>query len=236
MGFLPMTPESLGHYRIVEKLSEGGWGTVYLAHDERLDRDVALKALSVGTLANEDDRKRFRKEALTLAKLNHSNIGQIYDFDTQAGVDFLVMEYVSGGTLSRQIAGPALSEKEVAGLGIQIARALEEAHEYGIIHRDLKPANIAVTAKGQVKVLDFGLAKLFDPSRSGLKAETLTQSVDDPHPTIFHPYRELALFAMFRVARKFDFREISISISSLCIGQLPNRFFRFFIVQVGSIR
>ena len=86
-----MTPENLGHYRIVEKLSEGGWGTVYLAHDERLDRDVALKVLSVGTLANEDDRKRFRKEALTLAKLNHTNIGQIYDFDTQAGVDFLVM-------------------------------------------------------------------------------------------------------------------------------------------------
>jgi len=117
-----MTPESLGRYRIVEKLSEGGWGTVYLAHDERLDRDVALKVLSVGTLANEDNRKRFRKEALTLAKLNHTNIGQIYDFDTQAGVDFLVMEYLSGGTLSRQIAGPALNEKEAI---LQVHRGAE---------------------------------------------------------------------------------------------------------------
>ncbi len=174
-----MTPERLGHYRIFEKLSEGGWGTVYLARDERLDRDVALKVLSVGTLADEDDRKRFRKEALTVAKLNHPNIGQIYDFDAQAGVDFLVMEYVSGGTLSLHMAGPALGEKQIAGLGMQIAQALEEAHEHGIMHRDLKPANIAITPNGQVKVLDFGLAKLFDPSRGALKAETLTQSVED---------------------------------------------------------
>ena len=169
-----MIPESLGHYRIIETLSEGGWGTVYLAHDERLDRDVALKVLSAGTLADEDDRKQFRREALTVAKLNHPSIGQIHDFDTQAGVDFLVMEYVSGGTLARHIAGCALSEREVAGLGMQIAQALEEAHEHGIIHRDLKAANIAITLKGQVKVLDFGLAKLFDPSRGALKAETLT--------------------------------------------------------------
>ena len=183
-----MTPEILGHYRIVEKLSEGGWGKVYLARDERLDRDVALKVLSVGTLADEVDRKRFRKEALTAAKLSHSNIGQIYDFDTQAGVDFLVMEYVSGGTLARRIAGCALTEKEVAGLGMQVAQALEEAHEHGIIHRDLKPANIAITSNGQVKVLDFGLAKLFDPSRGALKAETLTQSLDDPHVVGTLPY------------------------------------------------
>jgi eukaryotic-like serine/threonine-protein kinase len=223
MGFLPMTPENLGHYRIVEKLSEGGWATVYLAHDERLDRDVALKVLSVGTLANEDDRKRFRKEALTLAKLNHTNIGQIYDFDTQAGVDFLVMEYVSGGTLSRQIAGPALSEKEVAGLGIQIAQALEEAHEYGIIHRDLKPANIAVTPKGQVKVLDFGLAKLFDPSRGGLKAETLTQSVDDPHLVGTLPYMAPEQVSGERMDARTDIYALGVVLYELATHQRPFR-------------
>jgi serine/threonine protein kinase/tetratricopeptide (TPR) repeat protein len=223
MGFLPVTPENLGHYRIVEKLSEGGWGTVYLAHDERLDRDVALKVLSVATLANEDDRKRFRKEALTLAKLNHTNIGQIYDFDTQAGVDFLVMEYVSGGTLSRQIAGPALSEKEVAGLGIQIAQALEEAHEYGIIHRDLKPANIAVTLKGQVKVLDFGLAKLFDPSRGGLKAETLTQSVDDPHLVGTLPYMAPEQVSGERMDARTDIYALGVVLYEMATHQRPFR-------------
>jgi non-specific serine/threonine protein kinase len=223
MGFLPMTPENLGHYRIVEKLSEGGWGTVYLAHDERLDRDVALKVLSVGTLANEDDRKRFRKEALTLAKLNHTNIGQIHDFDTQAGVDFLVMEYVSGGTLLRQIAGPALSEKEVAGLGIQIAQALEEAHEYGIIHRDLKPANIAVTPKGQVKVLDFGLAKLFDPSRGGLKAETLTQSVDDPHLVGTLPYMAPEQVSGERMDARTDIYALGVVLYEMATHQRPFR-------------
>jgi len=218
-----MTPESLGHYRIVEKLSEGGWGTVYLAHDERLDRDVALKVLSVGTLANEDNRKRFRKEALTLAKLNHTNIGQIYDFDTQAGVDFLVMEYVSGGTLSRQIGGPAPSEKEVAGLGIQIAQALEEAHEYGIIHRDLKPANIAVTPKGQVKVLDFGLAKLFDPSRGGLKAETLTQSTDDPHLVGTLPYMAPEQVSGERMDARTDIYALGVVLYEMATRQRPFR-------------
>ncbi len=218
-----MTPESLGHYRIVEKLSQGGCGTVYLAHDERLDRDVALKVLSVEILANEDDRKRFRKEALTLAKLNHTNIGQIYDFDTQAGVDFLVMEYVSGGTLSRQIAGPALSEKEVAGLGIQIAQALEEAHEYGTIHRDLKPANIAVTPKGQVKVLDFGLAKLFDPSRGGLKAETLTQSVNDPHLVGTLPYMAPEQVSGERMDARTDIYALGVVLYEMATHQRPFR-------------
>src|SRR5260370_3602076 len=125
-----MAPESLGHYRILEKLSEGGWGTVYLAHDERLDRDVALKVLSAGTLADEDDRKQFRREALTVAKLNHPNIGHVHDFDTHAGVDFLVMEYVSRGTIARHIAGGALSGKEVAGFRVRIAPALEGAHRH----------------------------------------------------------------------------------------------------------
>ena len=138
-------------------------GEVYRAHDERLDRDVALKVLPADTLADEAARKRFRKEALALSKLNHPNIATVYDFDTQDGVDFLVMEYVPGATLTKRITGGALPEKEVAQLGIQIAAALEEAQEQGVVHRDLKPGNVMVTPKGQVKVLDFGLAKLVRP-------------------------------------------------------------------------
>src|SRR5216684_4869561 len=158
-----MIVETLTHYRIVEKIGEGGMGVVYRARDERLDRDVAIKVLPTGTLADDAARKRFRKEALALAKLSHPNIGVIYDFDTQEGVDFLVMEYIAGATLAERLTAGALPEKEVLAVGAQIVAALEEAHEHGVVHRDLKPGNILVTPKGQAKVLDFGLAKLLRP-------------------------------------------------------------------------
>ena len=158
-----MIAETLTHYRIVEKIGEGGMGVVYRARDERLDRDVAIKVLPTGTLADDTARKRFRKEALALAKLSHPNIGVIHDFDTQEGVDFLVMEYIAGTTLAERLTAGALPEKEVLAVGAQIVAALEEAHEHGVVHRDLKPGNILVTPKGQAKVLDFGLAKLLRP-------------------------------------------------------------------------
>ena len=180
--------QTISHYRIIEKIGAGGMGEVYRARDEHLDREVAIKVLPQRTLIDEHARKLLHKEARTLSKVNHSHIATIHDFDTQQGLDFLVMEYVSGETLSQHLSASVLSEKEVAALGLQIAQALEEAHEHGIIHRDLKPANIAITSKGQVKVLDFGLAKLFDPTRGGLKAETLTQSVDDSHLIGTLPY------------------------------------------------
>ncbi len=162
-----MIGQTLGHYRIVAKMGARGMGEVYSARDERLERDVALKILPVGVLADEAARKRFRKEALAVSKLNHPNIATIYDFDTDSGVDFLAMEYVAGETLAEKIANGALPEKEVVALGGQIAEALEEAHEHGIIHRDLKPDNIMVTPKGRAKVLDFGLAKLLRPAGGG---------------------------------------------------------------------
>lgn len=180
--------QTISHYRIIEKIGAGGMGEVYRARDVHLDREVAIKVLPKRTLIDEQARELLHKEAVTLSKLNHPHIATIYDFDTQQGLDFLVMEYVSGETLSRHLSASVLSEKEVAALGLQIAQALEEAHEHGIIHRDLKPANIAITSKGQAKVLDFGLAKLFDPTRGGLKAETLTQSVDDSHLIGTLPY------------------------------------------------
>lgn len=158
-----MIGQTLGHYHILEKIGQGGMGVVYRAHDERLDRDVAIKVLPADSLTTEAARKRFRKEALALAKLNHPNIATIYEFDTQNGLDFLVMEFVAGTTLADRIRQGALPEKEVAHLSIQIAEALREAHETGIIHRDLKPRNILITPKGQAKLLDFGLAKLLRP-------------------------------------------------------------------------
>jgi serine/threonine protein kinase len=164
----------LGHYRILEKVGAGGMGVVYRAHDERLDRDVALKVLPAGTLGNEHARRRFREEARTLARLNHSNIATIHDFDCQDGLDFLVMEYVAGMTLATKLSRGPLAEDELLGVAEQIMKPLEEAHERGIIHRDLKPSNIMLTPKGQLKLLDFGLAKLLFPG-DRQSSETTTE-------------------------------------------------------------
>jgi eukaryotic-like serine/threonine-protein kinase len=157
----PPIGKVLGHYRLLQKIGAGGMGVVYRAHDERLDRDVALKILSEEGLGDENARRMFHREALTISKLSHSNIANVFDFDTQEGLDFLVMEYVCGTTLAEKLTRGALSQKEVLGLGLQIVKALEAAHEKGIVHCDLKPGNIMVTtSQQQVKLLDFGLAKL----------------------------------------------------------------------------
>jgi eukaryotic-like serine/threonine-protein kinase len=171
-----MIGQTLGHYRILEKVAAGGMGVVYRAHDEQLERDVALKVLPSGTLSDNSSRRQFRKEALALAKLSHPNIETIYEFDTQDGIDFLVMEYVPGNTLAERLGSGALPEKEVVALGMQITAALEQAHERGIVHRDLKPRNIAITEQGQAKVLDFGLAKLLPKINEVTAADTLTDT------------------------------------------------------------
>jgi serine/threonine protein kinase/tetratricopeptide (TPR) repeat protein len=170
-----MIGQTLGHYRIIEKVAAGGMGVVYRAHDEQLERDVALKVLPSGTLSNDASRRQFRKEALALAKLSHPNIETVYEFDTQDGIDFLVMEYVPGNTLAERLAAGALPGKEVVALGMQIAAAMEQAHSRGIVHRDLKPRNIAITERGQAKVLDFGLAKLL-PQLNEATSDTLTDT------------------------------------------------------------
>ncbi|MBI1876109.1 MAG: protein kinase [Acidobacteria bacterium] len=172
-----MIGQKFGHYRIVETLGQGGMGVVYRAYDERLERDVCVKVLHPGTLVDEAARQRFRNEALALSRLNHPNIATVHDFDTVGEVDFVVMEYIAGTTLALRLRRGALPESEVAALGTQILAALEEAHDHGVIHRDLKPGNIMVTPKGQVKVLDFGLAKL---SRSKVDPD-LTVTATERH-------------------------------------------------------
>jgi serine/threonine protein kinase/Tfp pilus assembly protein PilF len=171
-----MIGRTLSHYRVTARIGAGGMGEVYRARDERLERDVALKVLPAKSLDDATARKRFRQEALALSKLNHPGIATIYDFDAADGVDFLAMEFVVGETLGQKINGAALPEKEVLGLGAQIADALDEAQEHGIVHRDLKPGNIMVTAKGRVKVLDFGLARLLQRAAAPGTPETLSET------------------------------------------------------------
>src|SRR6202041_2428524 len=154
-----MIGSGLGHYLIIEKIGAGGMGEVYRAHDERLDRDVALKVLPAGMLADEAARKGFRKEALALARLNHPNIETVYEFASQDGVDFLALELIPGEALSERIKSGPLALTEITRLALQLCEGLSAAHEQGIIHCDLKPHNIFVTPDGWLKILDFGLAR-----------------------------------------------------------------------------
>ena len=157
-----LTGMKLGRYVIVERLGFGGMGIVYRARDEKLERFVAIKILAPGLLMGDEARRRFRREALALAKLNHAHIAAVYDVGEHDGIDYLVMECVPGESLAAKLAAGPLTVKDATSITQQIAQALEEAHEQGVIHRDLKPSNVMVTPKGTVKVLDFGLAKLLD--------------------------------------------------------------------------
>jgi eukaryotic-like serine/threonine-protein kinase len=155
---------AFGHYRILEEIGVGGMGQVFRALDTRLHRTVAIKVLPSIHVADPDRKRRFLQEARAASKLNHPNIVTLHDMATDGGVDYLVMEYVAGKTLKELIPAEGLPISEAGGYAIQLAGALAVAHAAGLIHRDIKPANIMVTNDGQVKVLDFGLAKQLTPA------------------------------------------------------------------------
>ena len=156
-----MIGKIISHYRIVEKLGEGGMGEVYKAEDLRLrGRVVAIKILSPGLLDEHDARLRIEREAEAIGRLDHSNIAVLHEFDQFEDRPFLCMQYIDGGDLSQKITSDGLPIQEVTRLGIEIAESLGYIHDQGIIHRDLKPSNIMITSNGQVKLTDFGLAKI----------------------------------------------------------------------------
>ena len=173
-----MVGRVVSHYRILEPLGAGGMGEVYRARDEHLEREVALKVLPKAALEDESARRRFRQEALALSRLSHPHIATVFEFDSAGGADFLVMELVPGQPLTEHIAAGPVAEAEIAALGAQIAAALQAAHERGVVHRDLKPANIQVTPAGQVKVMDFGVARLLQTEDPAAQAVTRTQAGD----------------------------------------------------------
>ena len=168
-----MTGRTLSHYEILDDLGAGGMGVVYRAHDTRLDRDVAIKVLPTDRPLSATARKRFQREALAASALNHPNIITIYEVGSEENTDFIVMEYVRGGTLSSLLKRRPLGVAEATRYCVQIAEALAKAHASGIIHRDLKPGNVMITEDGLVKVLDFGLAKFdaFAATKDGESAD-----------------------------------------------------------------
>src|ERR1700694_2176685 len=163
----------LGSYEVVGAIRAGGMGEVYRAHDTKLGRDVAIKVLPEAFAHDADRLSRFQREAKMLASLNHPSIATIHGLEQSGDTSYLVMELVPGETLAERVKAGPLGIEEALKIAVQIAEALEAAHEKNIIHRDLKPANVKVTPDGKVKVLDFGLAKAFagdgaddDPSNS----------------------------------------------------------------------
>jgi eukaryotic-like serine/threonine-protein kinase len=158
---MSMIGKTLAHYEITSQLGKGGMGEVYQAKDRKLGRDVAIKVLPEEFARNADRIARFQREAKLLASLNHPNIAAIHGLEESGGTNFLVLELVEGETLADRIKAGPVPVEESLKLALQIAEALEAAHEKGVIHRDLKPANIKVTPEGKVKVLDFGLAKAY---------------------------------------------------------------------------
>jgi serine/threonine protein kinase/Tfp pilus assembly protein PilF len=168
-----VTGRTLSHYRVIEKLGEGGMGVVYRGLDIRLNRPVAIKVLPHDAVADYRLRQRFVHEARAASALNHPNIVTVYDVDSADGIDFMAMELVVGRSLAELVGRKGLTLGETLTYAVQIADAVATAHRAGIIHRDLKPANVMVTERGLVKILDFGLAKLTEPGEKA-SAEAMT--------------------------------------------------------------
>ena len=171
-----MLGHTISHYRITGKLGSGGMGIVYEAEDVRLPRKVALKFLPEESADDPDAERRFQREADTIAQLNHPNICTIYEIDRADGRAFIAMECVEGINLKTYMARNQLSTGAIVEIALQITAALGSAHAKGIVHRDIKPGNIVVNPEGQVKVLDFGLARRFktaDTEELGLEGSTI---------------------------------------------------------------
>jgi serine/threonine protein kinase len=197
-----MIGRTIAHYQILEKLGEGGMGVVFKARDTHLGRCVALKLLPPDKLADPERRQRFVHEAKAASALDHPNIVTVYDIDESGGVPFIAMECVAGKALDELLARQRPRWAEVLKYAVEIAGALAAAHKAGILHRDLKPGNVMVTHEGHVKLVDFGLAKLAEPSPGGAgDATRTTQRITEegrifgtfacmsPEPTIRRRYR-----------------------------------------------
>src|SRR5437764_8015468 len=179
MGSLK-TGDKLGVYEIQALLGAGGMGEVYRASDSILGRDVAIKVLPRAFINNPERLSRFQREARMLAALNHPNIATIFGLEQVAGIKFLVMELIVGQKLAARLSGGPMLAREAIDVGIQVADALDAAHSQGIIHRDMKPANIAVTKRGQAKIMDFGLAKLVHFFEEEISTSAPTVTLEQP--------------------------------------------------------
>src|SRR5262249_54555770 len=179
--------QAVSHYKILKSLGEGGMGKVYLAQDNLLNRRVAIKLLPTLLSYDKQFRARFIREAQLASALDHPNICTIHEVGESTGRYFIVMQYVEGKTLKQGIGNRPLSLDSLLSISLQVADALVAAHSQGIIHRDIKPSNIIITARGQVKVLDFGLAKLIEGGGAGSESGMTQTGVMMGTPSYMSP-------------------------------------------------
>jgi tRNA A-37 threonylcarbamoyl transferase component Bud32 len=201
-------------YEIGELLGRGGMGLVFKARQQALKRHVALKIVVSGAHAGADERARFRTEAEAVARLHHPGIVQIYEVGEQAGCPYLALEFVSGGSLAQQLDGTPMPPRRAAQLLLDLARAVQHAHEQGIIHRDLKPANVLLTEAGVAKIADFGLAKLLDVEQSHTQTGTVLGS-----PSYMAP--EQAAGQVRTIGRAADVYALGAILYELLTGRPP---------------
>jgi serine/threonine-protein kinase len=206
-----MTGKTVSHYKILEKLGEGGMGVVYKAEDTKLKRTVALKFLTPQALGGEEEKSRFVHEAQAAASLNHPNICTVYEIDESEGQTFIAMEYVDGRSLKAKIESGPLKLSEATDIAVRIAQGLKEAHERGIVHRDIKPANIMLTGTGEPKIMDFGLAKSRDRTQVTKAGTTLG--------TVAYMSPEQARGE--RVDRRTDIWSLGVLLYEMISGRLP---------------
>ena len=211
----------LGRYHIVERLGEGGMGSVYRASDPRLERDVALKVLHEDPDPGRgiDRRRQLRLEARALSRLMHPNIATLFDLDTHDGVDFLVLEYVPGHTLAHLLESGPLPEARARAIAVEVSEALEAAHEHGIVHRDLKPGNIILNPRGRAKVLDFGLARFQGSSTATMSTLKTADPVERFAGTM--PYMAPEQIRGERTDARTDVWALGVIMHEMCAGARP---------------
>src|SRR5919202_4314874 len=218
-----MIGSTLGNYKILEKLGEGGQGTVYKAVDSKLGRTVVIKVLPAELTAREANLKRFEREARLASALDHPNICTIFDLNEINGIHFIVMQYIEGRNVRQLVNGRPLSLESALSIALQTADALGAAHSRGIIHRDIKAGNVMVTPTGQVKVLDFGLAKLLDEEdarTSGIHHTEITE-VGVPYGTATYAAPEQARGD--RVDSRADIFSTGVLLYEMLTGTWPFR-------------
>lgn len=212
----------VGAYKILSLLAVGGMGEVYLARDSKLDRIIALKILPAELASDKDRMRRFIQEARAASALKHPNVAQVYEISECLGINFIAMEYVEGQTLAARMEDRPLEINEIVEIGIQVADALDEAHGKGIIHRDIKPANVVLTERGQVKVLDFGLAKVTPTAGqpTGSEASTVaTTAAGVVMGTVEYMSPEQAFGR--KVDRRSDIFSLGVMLYEIATGRLP---------------
>jgi len=209
-------------YEIVSAIGAGGMGEVFLATDTRLDRQVALKVLPSAFALDDERRQRFMREARAASGLSHPNVATIYDIGEASGVSYIAMEYIDGRTLADRIDGATIALDDMAELGGQIADALYAAHQRGVVHRDIKPANVMITSRGQAKVLDFGLAKIDQPTGRHTGDDATREAVTTPGivmGTVAYMSPEQAIGAP--LDHRTDLFSLGVVLYQMATGRLP---------------